>query len=70
MIDHKSPPDEGQRAYEAYIGSCPVSKFTGERLPAWADVDPDIKGHWAAVERSLWLHFIAEREWGSRPNVA
>ena len=53
----------GQTAYEAYIASCPVSKFTGEKLPAWDAVDPDIKRHWAAAEKAAHQALIEHIKW-------
>ena len=49
---------DGRVAYEAYIRSCPVSKFTGEKLPSWDQVDKDIKKHWSASERAVVLKII------------
>ena len=42
--------EDGQVAYEAYRASCPVSKFTGDKLPTWDTIDPELKPHWAHVE--------------------
>ena len=36
----KTQPEDGQVAYEAYREACPVSKFTGDKLPPWSEIDP------------------------------
>ena len=54
--------EDGQIAYEAYIVSCPVSKFTGDKLPEWKDVDKDIKRHWKFAEQQVRKHFTFSTE--------
>ena len=54
--------EDGQIAYEAYIVSCPVSKFTGDKLPEWKDVDTDIKRHWKFAEQQVRKHFTISTE--------
>lgn len=52
--------EEGQIAYEAYREICPVSKFTGDKLPTWEDIDPELKPYWAASERAVKDHRDSE----------
>ena len=53
--------EKGQVAYEAYREACPVSKFTGDKLPLWADIDPELKPYWTAVEAGV-LAYYGDRD--------
>ena len=50
--------ESGQVAYEAYRDVCPVSKFTGETLPTWHQIDEELKPYWEAVEKAVANHVI------------
>jgi hypothetical protein len=44
----------GQVAYEAYCQSAGwVSQFTGDRLPEWVDVKPEVQEHWEAAAAAV-----------------
>lgn len=45
--------EPGQIAYEAYRQACPESKFTGDKLPNWQDIDEELKPYWEAVETAV-----------------
>ena len=49
--------EDGQVAYEAYRKSCPVSKFTGDKLPTWENIDPELKPYWACAEWAVKARF-------------
>ena len=46
----------GQIAYEAYRVACPVSTFTGDPLPLWEDIDPELIPYWEAVGQAVAQH--------------
>jgi hypothetical protein len=47
-------PDLGQVAYEAYCGSANgLSLVSGEPLPSWARVKPEIQQAWRAAAQAV-----------------
>lgn len=47
----------GLIAYEAYGNHADWTTYNGHPMPSWSDLGDEVRSHWAAAARAMWMEW-------------